>query len=260
MKDLAIVIPLGISTPGTPVLDYLKFCVEMFQNQITKYTYNITFACDDNVSDDVKNYLIETGHSISWYDPFYFFRKGSIWKKIILEWQKENSEYVAFCHYDDVWSSNKIESQLNLIKHNNLDCSWSSVRVINEKNEVISNDLAQRIELNESTIRLGQTYAFSHSTILNKEKFLNSGILKYIETCAPVYEGLHYAYCHKLKGMKDPNSTFFHRVHSNSITNNLHTETESIKQIREIAEYPMEQIVDDKDSISFEEIIKEIYS
>ena len=57
MIDLAIVIPLGISSPGTPVFQYLKWCVESFQNQKTNYNYKIIFACDDNVSDEVKNYL-----------------------------------------------------------------------------------------------------------------------------------------------------------------------------------------------------------
>ena len=103
MKDLLIVIPIGISTPGTPVLKHLKTCIKSFETQETDYKYYIVFACDDNVSEEIKNYLKKTNYKISWYDSFYFFRKGSIWKKIFTEWEKQNSEYIAFCHYDDVW-------------------------------------------------------------------------------------------------------------------------------------------------------------
>lgn len=260
MNDLTIIIPLGISSPGTPVLQYLKWCVESLQNQKTNYNYKIIFACDDNVSDEIKDYLKSTNCDISWYDPYYFFRKGSIWKKIFLEWQKIDSKYIAFCHYDDLWSENKIQSQLDLMNSNQLDLSWSSVKLINENNHIMSGDLATRNILNKDTIKVGQSYAFSHSTILSKDKFLSSGILDYLEKSAPVYEGLHYLFCHKLKGQKDNNSIFYHRVHNYSVSNNLHIETEDLSKIREVANYSLKEVLDDQNSIDFEKIIKEIYS
>jgi len=259
MIDFTIVIPLGISSPGTPVFQYLKWCVESLQNQKTNYSYKIIFACDDNVSDEVKDYLKSTNYDISWYDPYYFFRKGSIWKKIFLEWEKADSKYIAFCHYDDIWSENKIQSQLDLMNSNELDLSWSAVQVINEENRILSGDIANRNALSKDTVKIGQSYAFSHSTILSKDKFLNCGILKYLDQSAALYEGLHYIFCHKLKGMKDPNSVFYHRVHGFSVSNTLHTETEELSKIRKIAEYSLNDVISDKDSINVESIIKEIY-
>ena len=258
MNDLTIVVPLGISSPGTPVVRYLQWCIESLQNQQTSHKYEIVFACDDNVSSEVKDLLKSTGCSISWYDPYSFFRKGSIWKKIITEWQKIDSKFVSFCHYDDLWSLNKVESQLNLMNVEQLELSWSTVQVIDSDNRIISN-IEIRETLNESTIKKGQTYAFSHSTIVSKDKFVNNGILKYLDRSAPVYEGLHYLFCHKLKGKKDPNSVFYHRVHNNSVSNNLHTETSEISKIREIAEYSLNEVMLDEKSINIEDIIKEIY-
>jgi hypothetical protein len=255
MIDILIVIPLGISSPGTPVLQYLKWCIESLQNQKTSYKYKIIIASDDNIPDETKEYLKSINCDISWYDPYYFFRKGSIWKKIFLEWEKIDTKYIAFCHYDDIWSENKIQSQLDLMNENSLDLSWSSVKIINENNQIVSSDLASRTSLNEDTIKIGQSYAFSHSTILSKEKFLNSGIKDYLERSAPVYEGLHYIFCHKLNGQKDNKSTFYHRVHGFSVSNNLHTETENLSKIREIANYSLNEIIDDQNSINFESII-----
>ena len=73
-------------------------------------------------------------------------------KKIFLEWEKIDTKYIAFCHYDDIWSENKIQSQLDLMNENSLDLSWSSVKIINENNQIVSSDLASRTSLNEDTI------------------------------------------------------------------------------------------------------------
>lgn len=259
MSDLTIVIPLGVSTPGTPNMNLLKMCVDSLNNQKTSYSYDIVFACDDNVSEEVKSYLLSTRHKISWHDSYSFFRRGSIWKKIIQEWEKCDSEYVAFCHYDDMWSPNKVQSQLDLMKQESLELSWSRVHAIDDQNRVLSGDLAARTELNRDTIRQGQTYAFSHSTMLKKDKFLSCGILEYLDRSAPVYEGLHYIFCHKLKGKKDINSAFFHRIHGLSVSNNLSRETPEISKIREIAEYSLNEVKFDENGIKMEEIIKEIY-
>jgi len=258
MNDLTIVVPLGISTPGTPVIQFLQWCVESLQKQETSRKYEIVFACDDNVSSEVKDLLNSTGCSISWHDPYSFFRKGSIWKKIITEWQKVDSKFVSFCHYDDLWSSNKVESQLNLMNMEGLDLSWSNVQIIDEHNKIV-NVANSRGFLNETTIRKGPSYAFSHSTIVSKDKFLESGIMEYLDRSAPIYEGLHYLFCHKLKGNRDHNSTFYHRVHGSSVSNNLHTETPEISKIREIAEYSLDEVFQDEKSINIDEIIRQIY-
>lgn len=262
MKDLTIVIPLGVSTPGTPVSKYLKWCIESFKNQKTKYNFDVIFACDDNVSDEVKHILTESGYTVSWYDEYYFFRKGSIWKKIFNEWMKADSNYVAFCHYDDVWSDNKIENQLDQMIKDDLDCTWSCVKIIDENNNILSGDVSGSIGncLTQQTIKLGGSYAFSHSTILNKHKFLNCGIENYIDISAAIYEQLHFIYCHKLKNFKNTDSVFYHRTHSNSISNTLNRESEYISNILKSVNHSLEEIQKDTNSIDIKSIIQGIYT
>jgi hypothetical protein len=83
--------------------------------------------------------------------------------------------------------------------------------------------------------------------------------MEYLDRSAPIYEGLHYLFCHKLKGNRDHNSTFYHRVHGSSVSNNLHTETPEITKIREIAEYSLNEVFQDEKSINIDEIIRQIY-
>jgi len=262
MNDLTIVIPIGVSTPGTPVIKYLKWCIESFKNQKTKYKFDVVFACDDNVSDEVKQILVESNYKVSWYDSYYFFRKGSIWKKIFDEWGKSESKYVAFCHYDDVWSDDKVENQIDHMMINDLECSWSCVKVIDENNKVLTGDVSSSIgnSLSQETVKLGGSYAFSHSTILDKNKFLNCGIEKYIDISAAVYESLHFVFCHKLKNSKNNNSIFFHRIHTHSVSNNLNRETKYKLDIAELVNYSSEQLKNDTSLIDIDSIIKGIYT
>lgn len=258
MNDLVIVVPLGISTPGTPVVQYLKWGVNSLLNQKTNYNYKIVFACDDNVSNEVKEYLNTTGHDIQWYDSFYFFRKGGIWKKIYDQWKNYDCEYVAFMHYDDVWSDNKIQSQLDCIKSNKLEICWSSVKIIDSNNNIHTNDLAHREKLDKHSIRSDAPYAFSHSCILSKKSIFECGIYDYIDNASAIYESLFYIFSHKLIGGKDSNSCFYHRQHTYSVSNNLNKETEEISEIRKIANYSLSDVIGDANSIDIEKIISGI--
>jgi hypothetical protein len=260
MKDLIISIPIGISSPGTPILKYLKKCVESIKNQKTSYSYEIIFACDENVSIEVKNFLNETGYKIKWYDSFYFFRKGSIWKKIYDQWLENEGKYIAFSHYDDMWHENKIENQLSFMENSNSDLSWSSVYVINSDDQIISTDLSSYNELSKYTIRQPQSYAFSHSSILKKDTFLDTGILDVLNESSRIYEELHFIFCHKLKGKKISNSIFYHRSHTDSISTQFKTDNNIINDQRKITNYSLEEELQDAKNINVKKIIEIIES
>ena len=114
--------------------------------------------------------------------------------------------------------------------------------------------------LTQQTIKLGGSYAFSHSTILNKHKFLNCGIENYIDMSAAIYEKLHFIYCHKLKNCKNNDSIFYHRIHSNSISNTLNKKSDYISNISKLVNYSLEEIQKDTNSIDIELIIQGIYT
>ncbi|MFM1840065.1 MAG: hypothetical protein RIR47_114 [Bacteroidota bacterium] len=256
-SDLCIVVPLGVSSPNTPIKKYLLDCINSLKNQKTKFSYDVIFACDDNVSDEIKEILLNSGFKIRWFEPYYFMRKGGIWKKIHTVWQSENSKYISFCHYDDMWSENKVESQIQFMIDNNLEMCWSKVQVINENNQICSNDICNLEVFNSRTIH-SSSYAFCHSSIMQKDLFLSSGILDYVDIGSALYERLQFIFSHKLNGKKDNNSCFFHRVHTDSVTNNFNSEKSYMTEQRKEANYSLQEVLEDANKIPLDKIIKSI--
>jgi hypothetical protein len=257
MTDLVIVIPIGISSPGTPVVKFLEWCVESLKNQQTSYSYKVIFAADNNLPVDAARVLAKSGFDISLYEPYYFMRRGGIWKKIYTEWEKNESKYIAFSHYDDVWSLNKIQSQLSFMETNNLDLSWSKVQVINENNAIVSPDICRHSKLTRETIRTG-SYAFSHSTIIKKDVWFNCGIADKVEKGSAIYEQLQFIYSHKLRGAKDDGCVFYHRTHSDSVSNQFNTEKDFMTEQRKVANYSLNEVLKDADELNVNSIIEEV--
>lgn len=255
--DLCIVVPIGVSSPGTPLKKYLQLCIDSLKNQKTNYKYKVVFAADNNVSDEIKNIINESGFGVEWFEPYYFMRRGGIWKKIYTVWEKENAKYIAFCHYDDLWSQNKVQSQLELMERERLEITWSKVIVIDAENRYCSDDICSIKSFTRDTI-YRSSYAFCHSSIINKEELFNCGIFQKVEKASAIYERLQYVYSHKLKGKKDENSIFFHRVHEDSVTHNFNFEKDYMMQQRQIANYSLQEVMEDANSISIINIINEV--
>lgn len=59
----------------------------------------------------------------------------------------ENSkgDFVAFLDCDDVWKNNKLEYQINFMKKNNVDISFTAYDIINHQDEVIGERTAKKI-------------------------------------------------------------------------------------------------------------------
>ena len=48
-----------------------------------------------------------------------------------------NGNYIAFLDADDIWFKNKLETQLNFMKNNNISISFTSYEIINNKKEIL---------------------------------------------------------------------------------------------------------------------------
>jgi hypothetical protein len=215
-----IVIPIGVGAPGTPHPAYLRDSIESIINQ-TSSEWILTVASDSNVSDEVKELLQEYEGKIKvkWFEPFSFFRKGSIWKKIWDCWQEDNAEFLAFLHYDDVWEKSKLEEQLKFIEANNLKIATSRVFQIDVNRNVVSPDLS------------GGTYAICHSMLIRREAIEASNLLlRYNEWAAYFERVLIEEMVCMGNWLRCDSAVFYHRTHDKSITNTMHENAEYVKE------------------------------
>lgn len=255
--DLIIAIPLGVSVPGTPIKEYLEKCLDSLLQQKTNFNFKIVLACDVNVPEEIKKVMENRDVEVCWYEPYYYFRKGGIWKKIYDQWEKYDTKYVAFCHYDDIWPSDKLQTQISFMENNNLELSWSKVAIIDKNDNRLTDDLSIQ-ELNNRTI-FGNSYAFCHSSIIAKNAIEKIDICSHKEKWSANYENLFFIYSHKLKAKKCNDIFFFHRNHDNSITNTFNDENKDIIKIqRNYTNYSLKETLEDANSIDIKNIIKNI--
>jgi hypothetical protein len=215
-----IVIPIGVGAPGTPCPEYLRDSIESIINQ-TSSDWILTVASDNNVSEEVKNLLSEYEGKlkVKWFEPFSFFRKGSIWKKIWDSWQEDNAECLAFLHYDDVWEKNKLEEQLKFMKANDLKVSTTRVFQIDTNKNVVSPDLSEG------------TYAICHSMVIRRKDLEASDLLKRYDEWAAYFERVLIDEMIKMGSYRRCDSAiFFHRTHDKSITSTMHENADYVKE------------------------------
>ena len=86
---------------------------------------------------------------------------------------KSNGKYLAFCDADDIWSKNKLSSQINFMKKKKINFCHSSYNIINSKNKKIGyfnikkkvsyKDLLKSCDIGLSTVMIDKK-------IVNKKK------------------------------------------------------------------------------------------
>lgn len=217
-----IVIPIGVSQPGTPVLSLLEKSIDSVLSQ-TSSEYVLTIASDSNVSDECKALLEKKNVQVKWFEPASFFRRGGIWKKIVETWKDSDTKYLAFLHYDDLWDSAKLETQILAMEQEDLNCSWSEVYVIDEKDNVVSSDCSHIYQFDKNTMGK-RTLAQAHSVIVKRETFFTSGIIEYQDRWSPVFEDLFLVFCSKGgKNRKVNSAKFFWRNHDMNMSNSILT-------------------------------------
>ena len=249
-----IVIPIGVATPGTPVLSLLDKSISCIQNQTSK-EFGLTVAADNNISDECKKLLKDKNVEIKWYTPGTFFKKGGIWKKITETWETSDTKYLAFLHYDDLWETDKLEKQISVMEERNLNSSWSSTFIMDENDIIISGDVSLWESFSISTVG-HRTCAFAHSCIVKRNEFFDSGIMEFMDTWSPVFEDMFTLYLQKMgNGQKVHDAKFYWRNHSMNMSNSILTDNKW-KYLREeqriIGNYSMTEINDDIQRMNFE--------
>ena len=83
-------------------------------------------------------------------------------------------KYIAFLDCDDIWNKNKLKYQINFMKKNNLDITYTSYTVINETGKKLYNVVA-RNELNYQDLlkscEIGLTSVVMKRSIFDNFKF-----------------------------------------------------------------------------------------
>jgi hypothetical protein len=244
MHKLHVVIPIGVSSPGTPIPEFLLNSIESLKSQTFKDIL-ITVAADENIPEYAKQILEDTKVNVEWFSPHSYFSREGMWGKIFRCWEKYDSEYVSFLHYDDLWEENKAKSQIEFIEHNLLEGCWSQVYLIDDQNKITSGDSMSWDEFKREHV--GQFHPWlPHSTIIKKESILNSGILEFREKWSGEFEKIYVTFLQKIKNLKKcPNSIFLWRTHANQVSWNVQEDKDYVQNQRETTGYSLVETIDD---------------
>ena len=89
---------------------------------------------------------------------------------------KAKGNYIAFCDADDVWKKNKLFNQLNFMKENKLNFSYTSYSIINKYSKIIGEFRIKKELDYKSLIKscdIGLSTVMVSKEILLKNKFSN---------------------------------------------------------------------------------------
>lgn len=251
-----IVIPIGVGAPGTPVQEFLEKSVNSILNQTSK-EFVLTVAADSNIPDRCKEFLEKNNVEVKWFEPFTYFRKGGIWKKIFETWKDKDTKYIAFLHYDDLWDLDKLRIQVEKMESENLSASWSEAYIMDGNGNFNSNDYSFP-EISRNTVG-GRTMAFAHSTIVSREAMMNSGILEHQDLWAANFEDIWALYVHKIKNArKATGAKVFWRNHSLNISNTVTEVVDFVKEQRSQTAYSLEETLKDSSSISLQTLVEQV--
>jgi len=90
--------------------------------------------------------------------------------------KKSSGQFVAFCDADDLWSPNKIETQLTFMKQHNLSFCHSSYKIIDKNGKKISEFIIKKKINYDDLIKscdIGLSTVMCTKQILKGQKFLN---------------------------------------------------------------------------------------
>ena len=83
-------------------------------------------------------------------------------------------EYIAFCDSDDLWKKNKLEKQIKFMKENNLEFSFTSYEIINNKNQKIGfREAKQNLSFKQlrNSCDIGLSSVVIKKNVFKNEKF-----------------------------------------------------------------------------------------
>ena len=126
-------------------------------------------------------------------------------------------KYIAFLDCDDIWKKNKLKYQINFMKKNNLDVSYTSYSIINESGKMLHNIEAK----NELTyLDLLKSCDIGLTTVVMKRSIFNTFKFSKIKTKEDYLLWLQLSKSgYKFIGIKKILSSW--RVNKNSLSNNI---------------------------------------
>ena len=240
---IQVVIPIGVAAPGTPVQNFFEEGLNSLLQQTLPV--DIWIAADENIPDRIKKVIEEHSLQVKWFPSHSFYRKGSIWKKIWETWKENDSEYVAFMHYDDLWHPQKAELQLNHINEKALNGSWTEVYYIDKNSRVISGDCSFIQEYSPHNMGM-RTAGFAHSCVVSRKELYASELEKCIEEGAGIFEDVWALYMGKIgRIVKTPGAKFFWRDHEMNLTSTAREHVDYVIEQRSECGYTLDETMND---------------
>lgn len=125
-------------------------------------------------------------------------------------------KYIAFLDCDDIWKKNKIKCQINFMKKNNLDITYTSYSVINESGKKLYDVVAEN-QLNYQDLL--KSCDIGLTTVIMKKSIFNNFKFNKIKTKEDYLLWLKLSKSnYKFIGIKKMLS--FWRINKNSLSNN----------------------------------------
>jgi hypothetical protein len=253
-----VVMPLGVGAPGTPVLDHLQTSLGCLADQ-TLPGVKVTVSADENIPAEARELIESHGFEIAWYPQDTYYRPGGIWKKITDQWQKVDSDYVAFLHYDDCWEVDKLAEQVGFIEHGGLNGCYTRGYRMDNDGSVISGDLAlHAVDRSQAGMHPGAWVV--HALLMRRDTILESGILDHQDRWSAIFEQLYFLYALKVGGVAKCNTTaFYWRDHPHNMTNTSADETvEHVVAQRERTSYTLADAEADAGEINFDALVEQV--
>ena len=88
--------------------------------------------------------------------------------------QEANGSFIAFLDADDIWNKNKLKLQLNFMKKNKIDFSYTSYQIVNKKEKIIKEIPAAKIMDYKKLLYacdIGLSSVMVNSELLKKNRF-----------------------------------------------------------------------------------------
>ncbi len=254
MKDIELVIPLGITGPNNdmPDINFLIYGLEKLKNQ--SIPIKITCAIDENLQNNRKEIINKYADKIKEFPRNSYFCPGGIWKKIWVCWKESDCDYVAWNGYDDYSDIYRFELQYQKLKTSNANSCFCSNYVDFDNNIKLIND--GNIDFKEI---IGTHCLYMSSYLLKKDAILNSGIEKYENKWSYYFEGLLNTFIMKTGiPIVESNAKFYRREHKGTISETCREKEEWVQNAIKEVGYTFKQCKNDWDSINFKKLSNQV--
>jgi teichuronic acid biosynthesis glycosyltransferase TuaG len=150
--------------------DYIEETLKSVLSQ-TYQNFEIIIIYDDQDKNDLEylNKIYKNEKRIKFYSNSENIGAGLSRNKGI---DLANGKYVAFIDADDVWKTEKLESQIRFMTKNNLDFTHTSYEIIDKKNQILGKRIARNFLKTEDLIKscdIGLSTVIISRSVFDKE-------------------------------------------------------------------------------------------